>query len=98
MDADPGSDPGGVDALADLGDRPGDLMAERERQRPNRPQAVAVVNVGVADPGRRNVDHHLSRPGLRSGQATLLQWRADRRELQRPHATTSDLVTRARKP
>ena len=50
------------DALADRGDQPGRLVTEQEREVVVDP-ALAVVQVGVADPARLHVDHGLAGTG-----------------------------------
>ena len=73
------------DAGADLGDRPGDLVAEDDRRRlEGRRAVVDVVQVGVADAAARHPHQHLA--GARLGRGHLLEARAAgaRRGTRRP--------------
>ena len=68
VDEDRVADPDAVRALPELRDRPGHLVAERERelvgQRAGRP--VHQVQVGVAQPCRADLEQHLAGPRLRT--------------------------------
>ena len=78
-----------VGAVAHRFDHPGDLVPERQRQRPGRRGPRTVVRVGMADPCSLDVDSRFSTRRCRPLQRHFYQGFAGLDEAYGPHATTT---------
>ena len=70
-----------VDVLPELGDDAGDLVAERHRG-PRGELVVLDMEIGAADPGRRDIEHDVTGARCRLGSLGERDMARPRRELR----------------